>query len=136
MQQTTWTGSSRLRCPRQRVAGSRTFPTPPTAREKEEDSSQQLLGSSKPPQLLHHQPHLRATKRSRPKRTPSLAGFHGKTGRRKETKTCESSSPELQVLQCKPLILPRLLYHSPGGSSWGASHRRPVRTFSLTMRTT
>ena len=83
-------------------------------REKEEDSCQQLLGSSKPPQLPHHQPHLRATKPSQPKRTPSLAGSHGKTGRRKETKTCESSSPELQVSQCKPLILPRLPSHSPG----------------------
>ena len=83
-------------------------------REKEEDSSQQLLGSSKPPQLPHHQPHLRATKPNRPKRTHSLAGSHARTGRRKETKTCESSSPELQVSQCKPLILPRLLYHSPG----------------------
>ena len=83
-------------------------------REKEEDSCQQLLGSSKPPQLPHHQPHLRATKPSRPKRTPSLAGSHARTGRRKETKTCESSSPELQVSQCKPLILPRLPSHSPG----------------------
>ena len=83
-------------------------------REKEEDSCQQLLGSSKPRQLPHHQPHLQATKPSRPKRTPSLAGSHARTGRRKETKTCESSSPELQVSQCKPLILPRLPSHSPG----------------------
>ena len=94
-------------------------------REKEEDSSQQLLGSSKPPQLPHHQPHLRATKPSRRKRTPSLAGSHARTGRRKETKTCESSSPELQVSQCKPLILPRPPSHSPGWETF-CFHKDPL----------
>ena len=97
-------------------------------REKEEDSCQQLLGSSKPPQLPHHQPHLRATKPNRPKRTHSLAGSHARTGRRKETKTCESSSPELQVSQCKPLILPRLPSHSPGWETF--SFHRDSLSFS------
>ena len=94
-------------------------------REKEEDSSQQLLGYSKPPQLPHHQPHLRATKPRGPKRTPSLAGSHARTGRRKETKTCESSSPELQVSQCKPLILPRPPSHSPGWETF-RFHKDPL----------
>ena len=93
--------------------------------KKEEDSCQQLLGSSKPPQLPPHQLHLRATKPNRPKRTHSLAGSHARTGRRKETKTCESSSPELQVSQCKPLILPRPPSHSPGWETF-RFHKDPL----------